>query len=138
MRSRLLALVLVAGALPAVAADVEGFARCLTDRGAVFYGAVWCGHCQAQRRMFGPAFRHVTYVECSDSGSSADQRACREAGVSSFPTWTFKRGRANGRLSFEQLASYTGCRLDGSDDGSSRHGGVTDLSGRGVQIIEVP
>jgi thiol-disulfide isomerase/thioredoxin len=29
----------------------DEFAKCLTDNGAKFYGAFWCPHCQAQKKM---------------------------------------------------------------------------------------
>jgi len=31
----------------------DDFAKALKERGAVFYGAFWCGHCQAQKAEFG-------------------------------------------------------------------------------------
>ena len=27
----------------------DTFAKCIKDRGAIFYGAFWCPHCQAQK-----------------------------------------------------------------------------------------
>ena len=32
---------------------LDGFAQCLKDKGAIFYGAFWCPHCQNQKKMFG-------------------------------------------------------------------------------------
>ena len=45
--------------------SMEQFATCLTENGATMYGAEWCGHCKAQKEMFGEAaFEKVDYVEC--------------------------------------------------------------------------
>ena len=30
----------------------DGFAQCLKDKGATFYGAFWCPHCKAQKALF--------------------------------------------------------------------------------------
>jgi hypothetical protein len=36
------------------------FAQCLSDKGAVFYGAFWCTHCKSQKQMFGaPAVKKL-------------------------------------------------------------------------------
>ncbi|MEK7133297.1 MAG: hypothetical protein AAB771_01260, partial [Patescibacteria group bacterium] len=32
---------------------LDEFTQCLKDKGAVFYGAFWCPHCQNQKAMFG-------------------------------------------------------------------------------------
>ena len=32
--------------------ELDQFALCLGDKGAVFYGAFWCPHCQNQKKMF--------------------------------------------------------------------------------------
>src|SRR3989344_8083454 len=45
-------------------ARLDEFARCLKDRGAIFYGAFWCPHCQNQKTMFGRSSRLLPYVEC--------------------------------------------------------------------------
>jgi len=94
------------------ASALEGFAVCLADKGAKMYGAVWCSHCQAQKAEFGAAFSAVPYVECSVAGNpNAQAPACASAGVTGYPTWTFKDGtRLEGGLPFAILAYKTGCR----------------------------
>ena len=42
----------------------DAFATCLKDEGAVFYGAFWCTHCQATKKMFGASQKLLPYVEC--------------------------------------------------------------------------
>ncbi|HEY4504811.1 MAG TPA: hypothetical protein VJI73_03495, partial [Candidatus Paceibacterota bacterium] len=33
--------------------ELDAFANCLKDRGAIFYGAFWCPHCANQKKLFG-------------------------------------------------------------------------------------
>lgn len=97
------------------AADLEKFGRCLRSKRATFYGAAWCPQCRTQREQLGTAMQHVTYVECAIPGRRDEQAsACRDAEVTSYPTWTFGDGtRARGRQSLERLAARTGCALPG-------------------------
>ncbi|MEI6774232.1 MAG: hypothetical protein WCL18_05590 [bacterium] len=45
--------------------NLDTFAQCLTDQGAIMYGSQTCPHCQSQKAMFGESFAKVTYVECT-------------------------------------------------------------------------
>lgn len=86
-------------------ADPVSFAECLTEKGAVMYGADWCPHCQNQKRMFGGAFSLVNYVECPD-----DPQRCLDAGIEGYPTWIFADGtKLTGEQKLETLAEKTGC-----------------------------
>jgi hypothetical protein len=104
--------VLVAAA-DAHAATLAGFGRCLNSKGATFYGASWCPHCEAQRETLGDAMDYVRYVECSIDGERGETTAaCAKAKVESFPTWTFGDGsRDSGAQSLAELAAKTGCTL---------------------------
>ena len=44
---------------------LDDFAKCLTQKSVVMYGAYWCPHCQAQKKLFGSSFKYVNYVECT-------------------------------------------------------------------------
>jgi len=137
-----LALFVAATTLPASAATLDSFARCLTRTGTTFYGADWCPHCAAQIDELGAAFRHIDYVECSEQ-----KAVCEAAGIRSYPTWTFGDGsRLNGRLSLRLLARTTGCPLTGTlgtpviIEVPTRSGAaaVELPAASGVQIIDVP
>src|SRR5665811_873658 len=49
---------------PEVPGQYDEFAQCIKDSGTVFYGAFWCSHCQAQKKMFGSSadFYHMWNV----------------------------------------------------------------------------
>lgn len=88
------------------------FAQCLKDQGAIFYGAFWCPHCQAQKKMFGSSAKLLPYVECSTLDGKSQVPACTEKNISGYPTWEFADGsRLSGEVPLSQLAEKTGCVL---------------------------
>ena len=90
----------------------DDFAKCLTEKGVKMYGAYWCSHCQNQKKMFGKSWKFVDYVECATPGSDSPKDVCVAAGVTGYPTWSFGVDRkVSGELTFEQLASFSGCEL---------------------------
>ncbi|MEK6827042.1 MAG: hypothetical protein AABX99_00990, partial [Nanoarchaeota archaeon] len=54
----------------------DQFAQCLKDKGAVFYGAFWCSHCIAQKKLFGSSAKLLPYVECSTADASGQAQIC--------------------------------------------------------------
>lgn len=89
----------------------DGFAMCLQEKGAKFYGAFWCPHCQAQKKMFENSEK-LPYVECSTPDGKDQTEVCKEAGVESYPTWFFADGeKMTGEIALETLAEKTGCEL---------------------------
>lgn len=105
----LVALIIVKRTLPG---QLDSFAACIKDKGAIFYGAFWCPHCQSQKEMFGRSSRLLPYIECSTPDGQGQKQLCAEAGVTSYPTWIFPDGgKQTGSLSLEELATKTGCKL---------------------------
>jgi uncharacterized membrane protein len=106
-----------AGAAPAGAAeDATGFtpdrlaalADYLRQSGAVFYGAYWCPHCQAQKQMFGAAASKLPYVECDPRGTNAQPDVCQAVGVQAYPTWVINGQKREGEVSPSDLARLSG------------------------------
>ena len=90
----------------------DDFAKCLTEKGAVFYGAFWCPHCQAQKKAFGSSMQYVSYTECSTSDGNAMLPVCKDKKIEGYPTWIFADGsRESGEVSMEKLAEKTSCTL---------------------------
>ena len=84
---------------------LSSFAQCLTQKGAVMYGAEWCAHCQNQKKLFGEAWRYISYVECPD-----DPNRCLAEGVEGYPTWIFPGDlRLQGEQSMGKLSEASGC-----------------------------
>ncbi len=87
-------------------------AQCLTDNGTKMYGAYWCSHCQAQKKLFGNSFKYVTYIECAAPGGQGQTQECADAKIEGYPTWEFgDKSRVSGEQSIEELAKKAGCTL---------------------------
>ena len=90
----------------------DAFATCLKDKGALFYGAFWCPHCQNQKKAFGSSEKFLPYVECSTPDGGAQTQVCIDKKITGYPTWEFADGsRMNGEIPMETLAQKTGCVL---------------------------
>jgi glutaredoxin len=90
--------------------DPETLAECVSESGAVFYGAHWCPYCKRQRAAFEGFDERLNYVECAEPGQRKQTDECRKAGIRSYPTWELADGtRLRGMLSLERLADATGC-----------------------------
>lgn len=90
----------------------DGLAQCLKDKGAVFYGAFWCRHCQAQKKMFGNSEKLLPYVECSNPDGQSQTQICIDKEINQYPTWEFADGsRVTGEQQPSVLAEKTGCAL---------------------------
>ncbi len=92
--------------------QLDSFAVCLKDNGAVFYGAFWCPHCQNQKKMFGNSARKLPYVECSNPSGNGQLQVCADKKIEGYPTWEFADGsRLTGEIPLSTLAEKTGCSL---------------------------
>jgi len=90
----------------------DDFAICLKDKGATFYGAFWCPHCQKQKKLFGSSVKLLPYVECSTADGSAQTKVCIDNKITGYPTWEFADGsRLSGEIPLAQLAEKTACIL---------------------------
>lgn len=90
---------------PTATSPLDKFALCLSQKKATFYGAVWCAHCQNQKKLFGDSFKYVTYVECPTNAET-----CLAKGVERYPTWIFADGtKLEGEKSLKALGELTGC-----------------------------
>ncbi len=103
---------LQSSSIPAGPGKYDEFAQCLKEKGATFYGAFWCSHCQAQKKMFGSSAKLLPYVECSTPNGSAQTQECTDKKITGYPTWQFSDGtRLTGEIPLSQLAEKTSCQL---------------------------
>ena len=90
----------------------DTFAQCLKEKGALFYGAFWCPHCQEQKKAFGSSKKYLPYVECSTADGRAQKQICIDKKIEGYPTWTFADGTTlSGEIALEVLAEKTSCTL---------------------------
>ena len=96
---------------------LDTFAQCLKEKGAIFYGAFWCPHCQDQKAEFGRSVKYLPYIECSAPDGQSQLQICKDAGVTSYPTWQFASStatttdRVTGKMELTVIAEKTGCVL---------------------------
>ena len=92
--------------------NYDDFTSCLGNKGAKFYGAFWCPHCQNQKKLFGSSLGLLPYTECSTPDGKAQLQVCIDKDIKSYPTWEFSDGtRLTGEIQLEALAQKTGCSL---------------------------
>jgi len=83
------------------AGPYDNFAKCLTEKDAVMYGAMdWCKFTQAQKGMFGKSFKYINYHEFQEL-----------PGIKKTPTWVINGAWHENVQSFDKLAALTGCKL---------------------------
>lgn len=96
--------------------NLDTFAQCLESKGAKFYGAFWCPHCQAQKRLFGNSVKLLPYIECSTQDGKQQLQVCIDAEIVQYPTWEFADGsRLTGERTLEELAAKTNCPLPNTE-----------------------
>lgn len=98
--------------------ELDDFAACLQEQGAVFYGSYTCPHCTSQKSMFGRSAKKLPYVECNikdAEGNQINNPVCAKEEIESYPTWKFADGDVvTGVQSLEFLAEKTSCELPNS------------------------
>lgn len=87
---------------------MDSFVKCLAEKKLVMYGAYWCPHCQAQKKLFGDSVQYLSYVECTQ-----ETALCLEKKIEGYPTWIDALGnRFSGEQSLQKLSEITQCKLD--------------------------
>lgn len=87
--------------------SLDDFAKCLTEKGVIFYGNYNCPHCQNEKKAFGAAFKFIRYIECTEN-----PQICVSAGIEKVPTWIFPDGkRLVGAQGIKNLSKESGCPI---------------------------
>jgi len=87
--------------------DIDNFAKCLSEKGAILYASKYCGACNNQKEMFGDSLKYINQVECTEN-----QELCQQNGIRVVPTWIINGESYTGVQSFETLSSLTDCPLE--------------------------
>lgn len=104
--------IIVRGAGPNNKINYDAFATCLKEKGAVFYGAFWCSHCNNQKKEFGSSAKLLPYVECSTPDGEGQMEICKNEKIDGYPTWRFTDGsELKGEIPLATLAEKTTCEL---------------------------
>ena len=90
----------------------DDFAKCIKNKGVTFYGAFWCPHCQTQKAHFGKSAQYLPYVECSTPDGQSQTQVCKDANITTYPTWQWSASttdRHMGEMELVDLAQKTSC-----------------------------
>ena len=77
---------------------LDDFAQCLTEKGAIMYGASFCQYTHGQKGMFGNS---VKFLDIRDFSKDPNIRVT--------PTWLINGQYYENVQSFDRLATVTGC-----------------------------
>ena len=76
----------------------DKFAQCLSDKGAIMYGADWCKFTQGQKAMFGNSMKYVDYRDFTKGPN-----------IKITPTWIINGEKYEKAQSIDRLSTLTGC-----------------------------
>ena len=79
---------------------LDDFAQCLTEKGAIMYGATSCQYSHAQQGMFGNSKKYLDIRNFNE-----------DPNVRTTPTWLINGEYYPNVQTFDRLASLTGCGL---------------------------
>jgi hypothetical protein len=86
--------------------ELDEFATCLTEKGAIFYGTEWCGFCQQQKAMFGNSMNNINFIDCDQN-----RNTCMSEGITGYPTWKINGQAYSGVQQLTRLSDLTGCEI---------------------------
>ena len=84
--------------------NLDAFAKCLTEKGAMIYTSPTCSHCMAQKELFGDSFQYVKNIDCMK-----DPAQC--GNIKAVPNWVINGENLVGQQSLETLSQKSGCPL---------------------------
>src|SRR3989344_3591121 len=79
---------------------LDCFAQCLTEKGAVMYGASFCQYTHGQKGMFGNSLRFIDYRDFTE-----------DSNIKLTPTWKINGKYYENAQSLDRLSSITGCAI---------------------------
>lgn len=82
------------------------FGKCLSSKGAIFYGTLWCPHCQDQKMVLGIGMPYVNFIDCDK-----EKEKCLANNITGYPTWVIDGKHYEGMLELNKLSNITGCPL---------------------------
>ena len=77
---------------------LDNFAKCLTEKGAIMYGASFCKYTHGQKGMFGNSIKYVDSRDFTE-----------DSNIKLTPTWLINGDYYENAQSFDRLATITGC-----------------------------
>ena len=79
---------------------LDDFAKCLSEKGAIMYGATFCQYTGAQKGMFGNSIRFIDSRDFTE-----------DPNIKITPTWLINGKYYENVQTFNRLADLTGCKI---------------------------
>ncbi|MBI2208643.1 hypothetical protein HYU50_04040 [Candidatus Woesearchaeota archaeon] len=79
---------------------LDDFAKCLTEKGAVMYGASFCKYTSAQKGMLGNSMKYINYMDFTE-----------DPNIKVTPTWLINGKYYENAQSLDRLSQITGCAI---------------------------
>lgn len=117
-------------------ADLDALASCMSKRNVKMYGSNSCGHCIAQKGLFGESFSKIAFINCEvvipppqkkeetrefvfgslvSKTLPKEDKVCDAAKIPGYPTWVKADDFASslkGMRSLKELAAWADCTLN--------------------------
>lgn len=81
-------------------APLDDFAQCLSEKGAIMYGATFCQYTHAQKAMFGNSIRFIDSRDFTEDPT-----------ITITPTWLIDGEYYENVQTFNRLSQLTGCEI---------------------------
>lgn len=95
---------IVAGSTTETGGYIESLAQALRDKSMVLYGSYQSQDTIDQKALFGDASKYLDYVECDQSGQSANPDECISQKIEVYPSWLYQGKLYPGKLTLSELA----------------------------------
>ncbi len=86
-------------------AELDEFAKCLTENNVKMYGSTYCGYCKKQKDLFGESFQYITYIECTETPDLCDN-------LQGVPAWETANQLVYGLQTLDKLEGLSSCKLN--------------------------
>ena len=80
--------------------SLDGFAQCLTEKGAIMYGSTSCQYTHAQKGMFGNSLKFIDSRDFTE-----------DPNIKKTPTWLINGKYYENVQTLNRLADLTGCKI---------------------------
>lgn len=78
-------------------------AKCLSDKGAEFYGSEFCAECAKQTELFGDSFKLISYINCGKN-----KELCQN--IREIPAWYINKNIYYGYKNLTELKDISNCK----------------------------
>lgn len=86
--------------------QLDGLAKCLTEKEVVIYGNDYCQYTVKQLNFFGKSQKYLNYVKCSENNELCDSK-----NIQTTPTWEINGEMYSQVQPIDKLAAISECEI---------------------------